>query len=216
MDYFCYISRAKVDQMLENIESKHTDAWKESTSSGQKSGAKLEGGLGISGILNLFRGEVSYGREGTVQIEREVKRHYLEKLKLIVQALVANGEIFVLPVDIKRDQRFDHLYYHYTGRFFSEGFDEESIGNRNLVTISSKIGESVDLSLDCSLRYFSESNTPSGTFEIHSANQRFFKGEIPLTLETVFIYLHHDETRVFGTPLFLKLHADDGNLFTRI
>lgn len=216
MDYFCYISRAKVDQLLENIESRQTDAWRESTSSGRKYEGKLEGGLSVSSILNLFRGGISYGREGVVQIEREVKRHYLEKLQLIIEALVANEEISVLPVDINEVLGSQTLYFHYTGQFVCKKFDENNIGNQNLVTISSTLQASVDLLLDCSLRYFSESNSPDGKFQIHSANERFFKGDIPLTLETIFLYLHHDETRIFGTPLFLKLHVTDGNLFTRI
>lgn len=214
MDYFCYISRTKVDQLLENFEPSQTDSWKELRSNERGTSSGLEGGLGISGILNLFKGNISYGRKGIVQIEKEVKRHYLEKLRSLIETLIADEEIAELSEKITRESRFEHLYYHYTGRFFCEEFDEKN--PKSVVTISSELQEPVSLSLDCSVRFFSESNSPAGEFLIHSANSRFFSGDIPLRFETVFLYLHHSEKTIFGTPLFLKLHADDGLLFTRI
>lgn len=217
MDYFCYISRTKVDQLLENIESAQTDSWRVSKSNQRDTNSKLEAGLGISGVLNLFKGEVSYGRKGAIQVEKEVKRHYLEKLKLVIQTLIEENDVHTLPNPIPENFKFTSLYYHYTGYFHAEKYEGQDIlSSKTTTSISSKIDSATNLVLDCSLRFFSESNTPDGKFILHSANTSFFKGGIPLFFETVFIYLHFDKTNILGTPLFLKLHAEDGKLLTRI
>ena len=40
---------------------------------------------------------------------------------------------------------------------------------------------------------------------VNSANTRFFGGEIPLEMTTVFVLLEATPERIVGSPLFLKL-----------
>jgi hypothetical protein len=208
MDYFCYISRRKVDTLLANLEETESDGWKESEQKEVQTGGKVEAGVGISGILNLFKGEATYGRKGTVQMEREVKRQYLHKLRVVLSALASNPGVYPLPTDLARIG--DSLYYHYVGEFSpSEPLRDPS--QAATVTLKAMLGRETALLLDCSLRFFSEGNTPDGQFIIHSGNARFFQGKVTLCLETVFILLQHKKQEVIGTPLFLKLRPREAS-----
>lgn len=210
MEYFCYISRRKVDKLLANLESNRYESWKESEHKESQLNTKASGGLGVSGVLSLFKGEASYGRKGTIQFEKEVKRTYLNKLQTVLEALAMTPGVFSLPNNFAQIRS---LYYHYVGDF-SPTEPVSTPQPETIVTIQSMLTPNTALLLDCSLRFFSESTTPDGNFMLHSGNDRFFKSDISLCFETIFVMLQHREKELIGTPLFLKLHSQDAsNIF---
>jgi hypothetical protein len=79
-----------------------------------------------------------------------------------------------------------------------------------VITVGSSV-EHRPLLLDCSLRHFSEGDS-SGSFNLSSANARFFSGEISLHMDSVFLLLGHDRKRIIGSPLYLRLFDTFGPL----
>jgi hypothetical protein len=108
------------------------------------------------------------------------------------------------------------LYIHHLGEF---RVVEPVVDTRadQVIRMGSDSG-GVSLLLDCSLRYFSASNE-AGELILHSGNWGFFHHRLPLTLETVFLFLHRDGSEVIGSPLYLKVERskeDDSFLETEI
>lgn len=208
MEYFCYISRSKVDQLFQSISPNAVDEWKEQQVTEQDIGINAEAGLSVTNILNLFKGGITYGRKGTIQREKQVKIHYVEKLRQILLAIARDNPIPDLSTSIA-SKKLDTLYYHHAGEFkvVKPLEDRYNIKSDEVITIQTRVS-SRKLLLDCSLRFFSEGNEPDGRFFLHSGNIRFFQKAIPLQLETVFILLGQDGKKLIGTPLYLKITAD--------
>jgi hypothetical protein len=202
MDYFCYISRSKVDQLYHALNPGDADEWTESQSTEQKLDSSLNADLNIARIFSIFKGGINYGRTGTIQRERKIKLEYVEKLRRVLLAAAREAPIPALGRALKAE-KFESIYFHYAGSFVvSEPVTQPD--SATVVTLKGQV-EGMALSLDCSLRFFSEGNEPDGAFTLNSSNARFFRGKIPLQLESVFILLHREPSEVVGTPLYLKL-----------
>jgi hypothetical protein len=205
MDYFCYISRAKVDQLYETAAPEAVDEWIERQSGQRNVDTKASAGLSLAGIAKLFSGEVGYGVQRGTEKEWKARVNPVEKLGVVLTAIAADhGEIPALE-DCLRTQSFP-LYIFHAGEFrVTAPLDDDPTPDR-VVTLQSSL-DTAALLLDCSLRFFSETDE-SGRIVIHSGNYRFFQSGMPLTFETVFLFLNRDGSDVFGSPLFLRLHAD--------
>jgi hypothetical protein len=210
MEYFCYISRSKIDQLFASIEDMNVDEWQETQTTEHDIGTKIGADLSIAKIVSIFKGEITYGRKGVVQRERKIKIQYVEKLQKVLMHLAKKQPI---PDFIKALQtnELDSIYYHYSGSFRVREPITEPKSN-SVVTLESK-ALSEDLHLDCSLRFFSESNEPDGSFLLHSTNSSFFSGAISLNFATAFILLGKNESSIVGTPLYLKLTIDPNDWF---
>ena len=206
MEYFCYISRSKVDQLFQNISPRTADEWKEQQVTEQDIGVNAEACLSVASILNLFKGGITYGRKGTIQREKQVKIHYVEKLQQVLLAIAHDRPIPDLSASIASN-KLDTVYYHHIGEFKIVKPLVGEVKSDAVITIQTKVS-SVKLLLDCSLRFFSEGNEPDGRFLLHSGNSSFFQQTIPLQLETVFILLGLSGKKLIGTPLYLKITAD--------
>jgi hypothetical protein len=212
MDYFCYISRAKIDQLFHQVES-GSGEWTERSS--KESALEAKGNLPLANIMHLFDLGITYGRKGVIQREHTVKLQYVQKLQRVLGELFARALVEFLDA-AERTERFDAIYYQYKGLFsIQKPFTRDSAfdaaqapRSSTIVTLMSKTPASL-LHLDCSLSNFSEGIQPDGSFEFHSGNWRFFSGELSLFLETVFILLNRSGYRVVGTPLFLRLTPDN-------
>lgn len=207
MEYFCYISRSKVDQFYHTLAPGTADEWTENTSSEQAFGASGGADVNIAHIFSLFKGGITYGRKGVLQKEQKVKIEYVEKLHRVLKAIAAQGPIPSLS-DALRKGKLQFLYYHHEGLFRVER-PVSAADAASIVTIQTEL-EGTILLLDCSLRFFSEAKEIDDKFILHSSNARFFSGDIPLRMETVLLLLHQEDGRVLGTPLFLKLEAAMG------
>ena len=202
MEYFCYISRSKVDQLFHQLAPTDVDEWTEQHSTEQTLGADVEVDWNLARIISLFKGGITYGRKGIVQREQKLKLHYVEKLRRVLLAIAEKRPIPSLAEALRLDD-FSSLYYHHLGHFrVAQPLREAD--SSVVLTLQTSL-EGTVLLLDCSLRFFSEGNEPDGKFIIHSSNSRFFLGEIPLQMETVFLLLHREKGKLTGTPLCLKL-----------
>jgi hypothetical protein len=202
MDYFCYISRTKVDQLYGSISPGKADEYTEQRTTEQDVGGNVEAGFSIASIVNLFKGSLTYGRKGVIQREMKVKIEYVEKLRQVLLSIAKDKPIPSLTESL-RLSKSDSLYYHYQGAFrIDEALREAKV--EKVITLRSTV-LSRALLLDCSLRFFSEGSEPDGQFPIHSANVRFFEGDIDLQLETIFLQLSRKDKKIIGTPLYLKL-----------
>ena len=202
MDYFCYISRPKIDQLFHALNPENPDEWTEQQTTEQQVDANVNADLTLARIFSLFKGGISYGRKGVIQHERKIKLEYTEKLRRVLAALVREQPIPSLSRAVASD-RFTSLYFHHAGSYkVAEAVTQPEAFP--VVSLESKI-ENTTLSLDCSLRFFSEGNEPDGRFAFNSVNGRFFAGKIPLQMESVFMLLHRTPAEVIGTPLYLKL-----------
>ncbi len=204
MEYFCYLSRAKIDQLFYGI-SNDVDQWTEKELTERSFGSSADADFSIASIVKLFKGGITYGRKGVIQREKTIKLHYCDKLRKVLAAIAKEGPIPSLRRCFE-DSSYKSTYYRYKGRFTIDSPIENKVDSDTIVTLRSK-SQSYSLFLDCSLRYFSEGNEADGTFLLHSGNIRFFEGKIGMTLETVFLLLDRQELNLYGTPLFLKLNT---------
>jgi hypothetical protein len=202
LDYFCYISRNKVDQLYEQIDPEA--AYEITETKMRERSVSAEAGLswGIPHLLSLFRTGGTYGRRGVIQREAKVKETYIQKLKVVLSELARDTPIPPLT-DLPGPDESKSGYRHFHGEFRLDG----PVANPRVdtvVTLGSAQGAR-ELLLDCSLRNFSEGPMPDGTFTLNSANARFFQGDVTLSMTTVFIVLELRPEKVVGSPLFLKL-----------
>jgi hypothetical protein len=208
MEYFCYISRSKVDQLYPTLAPGEPDEWTEQRSTEQKLDLNASADWNVARIISLFKGGITYGRKGVIHREQKVKVQYVEKLRRVLAAIAKEAPIPALQ-DAIHSGFVASPYFHHSGEFrITEPVETASASD--VVTLRTSV-DGVRLSLDCSLRFFSESgNEPDGTFKANSSNSRFFAGSIPLSMETLFVLLHRTAKEVIGTPLYLKLTGTEG------
>jgi hypothetical protein len=209
IEYFCYISRNKVDQLYQQLDPQADYEVTEQTQ--QQTDVKTDWKIGQ--VLTLFSAGRSYGKSSVLQREAKVKRTYLEKLEQVMRALARDASIPDIS-DLEAKGHVPSPHYHYTGRFRISKPIVEPFTDA-VVTLTSPIGART-LLLDCSLRNFSEGPQPDGTFALNSANARFFRQDLELTMTTVFLLLAEQEHRVIGSPLFLKLSLSSTDRMTML
>lgn len=212
-EYFCYISRNKVDQLYQQL---NPDADYELTEISEKEStisADAHADWGIGNILSLFRIGGSYGKKGRIQREAKIKTSYMTKLESVTLALTKQATIPPATA-ISATEPPDSGIFHHSGQFQVT----EPLSNPHVDTV---ITLATDLSgrpllLDCSLRNFSEGPLADGTFALSSANARFFEADVSLNMTTIFFLLEWSEHRLVGSPLFLKLALDSHDLMTSL
>lgn len=202
VEYFCYISRSKVDQLFHALAPRDADEWTEHSTNERAFGGNLSADLNLARIFSLFKGGATYGRKGVIQREQKLKIEYVEKLRRVLLAIAAQSPIPSLTQAVRTGD-FESLYYHHDGVFRVES-PVSAPNAASVVAIQTEI-EGTVLLLDCGLRFFSEGPLPDGTFVLNSSNARFFSGGLALSMSTVFLVLEANPKRVVGSPLFLKL-----------
>lgn len=214
LEYFCYISRSKVDQLYEQIQPGANDEVTELRSSETTIGGGANVGLGVKEIGAIFKAGATYGRKGLIQRETKVKSSYVEKLERVLLEAARKRPIPDATTAIGDETGAGFFYYR--GRFLADAVDLAGSGTRGVATIASELPDGRRMLLDCSLRFFSEGTLPDGTFTLNSANARFFEGDISLKMATVFLLLDSRNDRVVGSPLFLKLELASNNDMTAL
>lgn len=170
---------------------------------------QVSGGLSVLSVARLFEGGITYGCQKVIQREAKVKIAYVSKLRKVLVALATERSIPDLASSLLASN-LDSLYYHYEGTFRVSTPLEHDAKSTDVIRLSSRIGQRA-LSLDCSLRFFSEGNVADGIFQVNSGNQAFLKGSIELSLATVLILLNRSSADLVGSPLFLKLTAGEND-----
>jgi hypothetical protein len=213
IEYFCYISRNKVDQLYQQL---NPDADYELTEIRQKEStvtADAGADLGIGSIISLFRVGGTYGKKGHIQREAKIKTSYMTKLQSVTLALAKQAPIPPVKEMPASEQPNSGIFYH-SGQFrVTKPVRDPQVDA--VITLETNFGGR-QLLLDCSLRNFSAGPQADGSFALTSANARFFKGGISLNMTTIFFLLEWSEHRVVGSPLFLKLALDSNDLMTAL
>ena len=88
---------------------------------------------------------------------------------------------------------------------FCGSFAATDIDRKYLIAELTSRNVSPALTLYCSLRYFSHLTVQNGEPSFQSTNYTFFEKLIPLTFETVFVYLSASDEQIIGSPLYLAL-----------
>lgn len=202
MDYFCYISRSKVDQLHSTV-SADPDQYTEVLTTEKDLQTDVSAGLTISSIVNLFKGGITYGRKGVIQREQQVKISYVDKLRRVLLALCREASLPAFTTALSTES----VYFRHQGKFRVVTPLPHKPRSEEIVSLKTTVGRRT-LFLDCSLRFFSDGNEPDGTFLLHSSNHRFFAGQIDLFMDTVFILLDRKGNDYFGSPLYLRLSID--------
>lgn len=210
VEYFCYISRNKVDQLYEQLDPEALYDISEMRSKETNISAGAQVSWNILHVISLFKFGGSYGRKGVIQREAKVKRSYASKLEDVCIAIARQSEI--RPVSsLGADDESAAGWLHHIGKFtVAEPIMYDTTTDK-VVTLVADLGDR-KLLLDCSLRNFSEGVLPDGTFSLNSSNARFFSGDLPMNMKSLFFLIGSDKGRLIGSPLFLKLVLDPASL----
>ena len=203
MDYFCYISRTKIDQLHQNLTSQTIEDWSETQTTENGLSVEAHADWNLAKVISLFKGGITYGRKGVIQREQKLKTHYVEMLRQVLLKIARERPIPSLVQAMTQGEP-DALYYHATGSFSIQAPLEHATPSDKVISLEAEIAGR-KLVLDCSLRFFSDGNDASGTFGVNSANARFFSHRLALQMQTVFILLSCGPTQILGSPLYLKL-----------
>ena len=200
MDYICYISRKKIDDLHSQLDPNLGGEMSLQITNERSRGANAGG---AAPLAKLFSAGISYGRNDTIQINQTVKTAYVQKLRDVLLALyVDQGDIPDLASNSEPG------FYFYSGKFHARRPKNPGDVSEVVHLTSTSPDSSYSLTLDCSLRHFSESD--EGQSPIHSGNARFFDGIIDLRLEGVLILLARQNNRLVGSPLYLMLNIPNG------
>jgi hypothetical protein len=210
MEYFCYISRGKVDQFFAQYYPEQSDEIKETRSAESNVTADAHVDWNIAHIFSLFKMGGTYGRKGVIQYESKIKKSYTSKLQAVLVAIAKERPIPPLLAALKMDD-FSSLVYHFRGSFRPTSTITSSSSSGVVRLKGRGSGLAQDLLLDCSLRNFSEGPLPDGSFDINSSNASFFENRTPLMMSTVFLLLNRNKSTILGSPLFLKLSTEGGD-----
>lgn len=197
MDYYCYISQTKVDQLMADMGEKNATEWIEESS--RKSDKQAAGGL--SKLLTLFSANLSYGRSDVLQTKVKLKVSYVSKLKTVLSKIAPS----VINLEtLSQCDKHSGAIYLYRNQFIVTAIDDAHL----IACLEATEGNS-KLKLHCSLLFFSESPVDNGTVHFHSSNYAFFQKRLPVTFETLFLHISQDNEAIYGSPIFLKLQAND-------
>ena len=207
MDYYCYISKTKVDALYERIEPEQVDEWLEKRIVEHDVGLGANVDVKLANLWSLIKGEITYGRKGVIHREQTMRVKYAEKLRRVMVQLSKDKAVHNVMHALESGE-FPGLYYHATGSFSLAKALETPARSTEVVTLHCAL-QHAQLSLDCSLEFFSEGNQPEGDFQVNSLNARFFQESQPLALDTTFLLLSKTTEEIVGSPLYLKLEAGD-------
>lgn len=82
LDYFCYVSRNKVDQLYAQLDPEVDYDLTETRTKEHTVTADAHADWSILHVVKLFKAGGTYGRKGVIQREAKVKQTYMSKLGL--------------------------------------------------------------------------------------------------------------------------------------
>jgi hypothetical protein len=183
VEYFCYISRDKLDQLF----TLHPDVQVQQEC--------------IPEIRAVIDSVAGYGRSDILQRNAEKKREYVRQLKETLRRCAGQIQPFV---GMQSTELATGLYW-YRGEFFVDDLDTEQLMAR-LVSHT----DQGKLILYCSLGNFSDEPVRNGSPFLHSTNYAFFRDKLKIMFECAFYLLSASEGTFTGSPLFLKLASASG------
>lgn len=211
MPYFCYIAKYKIELLYEDCNQEIVISEKKTNIREYDLNTDATVGFNLGKIFQGFTGKLAFGKKGIVQTERNLKDSYVQKLYNVIDNIKKTEEVYSLQQSLEDGDLRGRLYYVYEGDFLIQRPYSVNPQVTDVITVESKfsIGEKqYVLQLDCSVKNFSDLNQ-KGEYEIHSSNYRFFKKEISVRFNTIFMFLYYDSYRIIGSPLYLALFDDN-------
>lgn len=211
MPYFCYIAKHKIELLYEDCNQEIVVSEKRTNIREYDLNTDATVGFHFGKIFQGFTGKLAFGKKGIVQTERNLKDSYVQKLYKVIDNIKKNEEIYPLQQSLEDGDLRGRLYYVYEGDFLIQRPYSVNPQIADVITVESKFNideREYVLQLDCSVKNFSDLNQ-KGEYEIHSSNYRFFKREISVRFNTIFMFLYCGSNRVIGTPLYLALFDDN-------
>ena len=200
MEYFCYISQNKVDQLIEQIDDYTADTVTEEKITEKHRSVNP----GLKNIFLLLNLGIVFGKKDRISVSKVKKETIVQKLKRVIYYISSNQIIPDLKDCVENKKSFTSIYYTYFGTF------KVSTHNNSFAYLESLMSDSWYLKLACSMKYFSDMGVDSdGNYSPHSGNIMFFDGTISPVFRTIFILQDVKENVLFGTPLFLSLQPID-------
>jgi TIR domain len=194
VDYYCYISRSKVDQLLAASAEFRVDKVS------QLDRAEQAVDSVCADIDDLTRSDISYGRPDLLQRGAEEKREYALRLRELLRQVGPTVRQFRWEPDTEA-----HSLYR-----LSESFRVSEIQDEHLMaSIVARRGDQ-SLVLHCSLSNFSHTTVYQGKPRFQSTNYGFFTSGIPVLFDSVFLLLSSDRHAFYGSPIYLKLPMMQG------
>lgn len=196
--YYCYISEAKVDQILSQAQADTGDSIDEAAEAFTRSSGPLS-----SLIRGLFEARGEYGKPNTLRPSAIRGKRLVTKLYAALHAL--ESKLDRMPDLIDQTARLDSLgpgVYSYYGEFRVSKYDE------TLAYLESTLTPHETIKLTCSLRYFSDMWDEERNFVPHSGNVMFFSGEASPHFQSILYVLQVKPGLILATPLFLGLPLD--------
>jgi hypothetical protein len=193
--YYCYISEAKVDQILAQAQDDIRESIEETATKFRQAKGNLS-----SIINNIFEAGVEYGRPKTLRFSEVRSKVLITKLYAAMHALERKwGNIPSLTEKMEKPDGVLPGIYLYFGEFRVSKYDEEFAYLESILT------PRITLKLSCSLRYFSDVWDENRNFIPHSGNVMFFSGEFSPSFQSILYVLQVKNGLVLATPLFLGL-----------
>lgn len=180
-EYYCYISRTKVDEML-----------------AQSLGAT---GADFSSDPDPeLPTDIPYGRSDLYHLNAREKRITARRLQKLLPLLRSDISTFNWG-EALASQGLHHVAHE----FIVSDIDDQHL----VASLSAKKNECA-LVLYCSLANFSHVNMSNGRPSFQSTNFEFFVRRVPVMLDSVFVLTSQHGCMFHGSPIYLKLAASKG------
>lgn len=211
MPYFCYIAKHKIELLYEDCNQEVVISEKRTNIREYDLNTDATVGFNFGTFFQGFTGKLAFGKKGVVQTERNIKDSYVQKLYNVIDNIKKTEEVYSLRQALEDEDLSGRLYYTYEGDFWIQRPYNRNPQTTDVITVESKFNvgsKNYTLQLDCSVKNFSDLNQ-NGEYEIHSSNYRFFKKEISVRFNTIFMFLNYSSNRIIGSPLYLALFDDN-------
>lgn len=196
--YYCYISEAKVDQILSQAHSDTRESIDEAAEAFTRSSGTLS-----SFIKDLFEAGGEFGKPNTLRPAAIRGKILANKLYAALNALERKlDRMPSLTEAVARLGAIGPGIFSYYGEFRVSKYDEK------FAYLESTLTTDVTIKLSCSLRYFSDMWDEDSNFVPHSGNAMFFSGEASPQFQSIIYVLQVKPGLILATPLFLGLPLD--------
>ncbi|MEE8056312.1 MAG: hypothetical protein V3T17_00540 [Pseudomonadales bacterium] len=195
LDYFCYISESKVDQLYEQINKYSSSELKIEREVSNEKCVKPA----ISNILKIFSVEASFAKKDRVVCSGVKHKATMQKLKDVVENITTMDKLRDLRSESVFLESLDSVFYTFEGKFSVVDVDER------FSFMESKIKPSLKLRLVCSLSNFSDMAFSDGKYVPHSANYSFFYNSLKVQFKSILMVQGLENGTIIGSPIFLAL-----------
>jgi hypothetical protein len=187
LQYYCYISHSKIDQLLSNLQPNGNQNFASSQSDPSHGEYEPQGSL------------IPYGRPDMFHRDAIRMRQRALRLHTLLELAAQSTREFMWEYD------GSHILYRYSGKFSVMEIDRENL----IAKLVTEHG-GCSLVLHCSLSNFSHTTILNGKASFQSTNYGFFVEKNPVHFEALFLLSSATKPHYYGSPICLKLPIKSG------